>query len=38
VSGADPTPTSAIFTDAVTLKPVDPEVFDAAFTATMSPP
>jgi acyl-CoA thioesterase-2 len=37
VSGADPTPTSAIFTDAVTLKPVDPEVFDAAFTATTQP-
>ncbi|GGR66933.1 acyl-CoA thioesterase-2 [Nocardioides luteus] len=29
--------TSQIFTDAVTLKPTEPEVFDAAFTATTQP-
>ncbi len=28
---------SAIFTDAVTLKPADPELFDAAFTAVTQP-
>jgi acyl-CoA thioesterase-2 len=30
-------PGSAIFTDAVTLKQTDPEVFDAAFTAVTQP-
>ena len=30
-------PASAIFTDAVTLKQTDPEVFDAAFTAVTQP-
>jgi acyl-CoA thioesterase-2 len=30
-------PASAIFTDAVTLKPAAPEVFDAAFTAVTQP-
>jgi acyl-CoA thioesterase-2 len=30
-------PVSAIFTDAVTLKPAHPEVFDAAFTAVTQP-
>jgi acyl-CoA thioesterase-2 len=30
-------PSSAIFTDAVTLKQADPEVFDAAFTAVTQP-
>lgn len=32
-----PSPTSAIFTDAITLTPATPEVFDAAFTATTQP-
>ena len=31
------TPASAVFTDAVTLKAVDPERFDAAFTAVTQP-
>ena len=30
-------PASAIFTDAVTLKPANPELFDAAFTAVTQP-
>ena len=30
-------PASAIFTDAVTLKPADPELFDTAFTAVTQP-
>lgn len=30
-------PVSAIFTDAVTLKPAEPELFDAAFTAVTQP-
>jgi acyl-CoA thioesterase-2 len=30
-------PSAAIFTDAVTLKPADPELFDAAFTAVTQP-
>ncbi len=30
-------PSSAIFTDAITLKQADPEVFDAAFTAVTQP-
>jgi acyl-CoA thioesterase-2 len=30
-------PASAIFTDAVTLKPAGPELFDAAFTAVTQP-
>ncbi|ACZ29345.1 acyl-CoA thioesterase [Xylanimonas cellulosilytica DSM 15894] len=30
-------PTSATLTDVLTLKPVDPEVFDVAFTATTGP-
>lgn len=29
--------TSQVFTDAVTLKPAEPEVFDVAFTATTQP-
>jgi len=30
-------PTSSIFTDAITLKAAEPEVFDVAFTATTQP-
>ena len=32
-----PAPASAVFTDAVTLKQTDPEVFDVAFTAVTQP-
>ena len=30
-------PTSAIFTDAVTLKPAEPQLFDTAFTGVTQP-
>ena len=36
-TSADVTPTSATFTDAVTLTPVEPEHFDLAFTAATQP-
>ena len=36
-SARDAGPDSAVFTDAVTLKPAEPERFDAAFTAVTQP-